>query len=187
MKFPLPALACALTLTVALSTPIAAQGQHRTAAAQDAVTIVKNTKRHQVVTNRQVAWRWQDRAGLDRSPTRYLERRGSIDYLTTLVHLWHDRAYEAMRYHHRKLVAPAPVYYSSSVNWDAIASCESGGNWATNTGNGFYGGLQFLTSTWLANGGGRYASRADLATREQQIAIASRLSLSSWPVCGAYG
>jgi hypothetical protein len=69
--------------------------------------------------------------------------------------------------------------------WDAIAECESGGNWHINTGNGFYGGLQFLTSTWLAYGGGRYAPRADLAAPWQQVAIASRMSLTHWPVCGA--
>lgn len=61
---------------------------------------------------------------------------------------------------------------ADSVNWDAIAQCESGQNWSINTGNGYYGGLQFLTSTWLGAGGGKYAPRADLATREQQIEIA---------------
>ena len=68
-------------------------------------------------------------------------------------------------------------------------SCESGGNWHINTGNGFYGGLQFDSGTWLANGGGAYAPRADLATREQQIAVANRLyaarGSSPWPVCGS--
>jgi len=77
--------------------------------------------------------------------------------------------------------------YSGGVNWDAIAECESGGDWHINTGNGYYGGLQFAQSTWEANGGLAYAPRADLATREQQIAVASRLSLSAWPHCGAYG
>lgn len=59
--------------------------------------------------------------------------------------------------------------------WDKIASCESGGNWSINTGNGYYGGLQFNAGTWLANGGGRYAARADLASRGQQITIANHL------------
>jgi hypothetical protein len=76
------------------------------------------------------------------------------------------------------------------LNWDAVANCESGGNWHINTGNGFYGGLQFTESTWLAEGGGAYASRADLASREQQIAVATRLynqsGSGSWPVCGQY-
>lgn len=72
--------------------------------------------------------------------------------------------------------------------WDAIARCEAGGNWSINTGNGYYGGVQFDQSTWVRNGGLRYASRADLATREEQIAIAevtrARQGWGAWPVCG---
>jgi uncharacterized protein YabE (DUF348 family) len=71
--------------------------------------------------------------------------------------------------------------------WDAIASCEAGGNWAINTGNGYYGGVQFDQSTWERNGGLQYAPRADLASREEQIAIASvtqqRQGWGAWPVC----
>ena len=59
--------------------------------------------------------------------------------------------------------------------WDSIARCESGGNWSINTGNGYYGGLQFLTSTWLSSGGGDFAPRADLASRAEQITVANRL------------
>lgn len=86
---------------------------------------------------------------------------------------------------------PAPaVSGGGGLNWDGVASCESGGNWHINTGNGYYGGLQFSSSTWLANGGGAYAPRADLASRDQQIAIAMKLyaqsGSASWPVCGAY-
>ena len=83
-------------------------------------------------------------------------------------------------------VTPPPS--TSGLNWDAVAACEAGGNWHINTGNGFYGGLQFDSGTWLSNGGGAYAPRADLATREQQIAIATKLydarGSSPWPVCG---
>lgn len=79
--------------------------------------------------------------------------------------------------------ARSPSYSSGSTSWDAIAACESGGNWSINTGNGYYGGLQFLQSTWEANGGLAYAARADLATREQQIDIATRIPRSSWPNC----
>ncbi|MCW2496040.1 transglycosylase family protein, partial [Jatrophihabitans sp.] len=65
----------------------------------------------------------------------------------------------------------------------------SGGNWHINTGNGFYGGLQFDIGTWQSNGGGAYAPRADEATREQQIAVANhvyaRRGSSPWPVCGS--
>ena len=71
--------------------------------------------------------------------------------------------------------------------WDKVARCESGGNWAINTGNGFYGGVQFNQSTWERHGGLRYAPRADLATREEQIAIAevtrARQGWGAWPVC----
>lgn len=85
---------------------------------------------------------------------------------------------------------PAPAASSSSgLNWDAVAACESGGNWAINTGNGFYGGLQFDYGTWLSYGGGAYAQTANLATRSEQIAVATRLynarGSSPWPVCGA--
>lgn len=71
--------------------------------------------------------------------------------------------------------------------WDAIAGCEAGGNWAINTGNGYYGGVQFDQGTWERNGGLRFAARADLATREEQIAIAEvtreRQGWGAWPVC----
>jgi len=86
--------------------------------------------------------------------------------------------------------SPAPVS-SGGVNWSAIAACESGGNWAASTGNGFYGGLQFTEQTWLGYGGGRYASSANLATPAQQIAIAQNVlagqGIGAWPVCGARG
>ncbi len=72
--------------------------------------------------------------------------------------------------------------------WDRVASCESGGNWAINTGNGYHGGLQFSQGTWAANGGGEYASAANQATRDQQIAVAERVlarqGRGAWPVCG---
>jgi peptidoglycan hydrolase-like protein with peptidoglycan-binding domain len=71
--------------------------------------------------------------------------------------------------------------------WDRVASCESGGNWAINTGNGYFGGLQFSPSTWTSFGGGRYAARADLATKGQQIEIAQNVLRAqgpkAWPVC----
>jgi len=82
------------------------------------------------------------------------------------------------------VTAPSQAH-ASSVNWNAIAQCESGNNWHINTGNGYYGGLQFTNSTWIAEGGGKYASRADLATESEQISVASHMSLSNWPVCGA--
>jgi hypothetical protein len=86
--------------------------------------------------------------------------------------------------------SPAPAS-SGGVNWAAIAACESGGNWAASTGNGFYGGLQFTEQTWLGYGGGQYAASADQATAAQQIAVAQRVlagqGIGAWPVCGARG
>nr|VTP00926.1 Resuscitation-promoting factor RpfA precursor [Mycobacterium kansasii] len=72
--------------------------------------------------------------------------------------------------------------------WDQVARCESGGNWAINTGNGYYGGVQFTPGTWASHGGGEFAPSAQLATREQQIAVAERVLATqgrgAWPVCG---
>ncbi|MGW4895932.1 transglycosylase family protein [Kitasatospora sp. NPDC004240] len=76
---------------------------------------------------------------------------------------------------------------ASVATWDKVAQCESGGNWAINTGNGFYGGLQFTSSTWAAFGGTAFAPRADLATKDQQIATAEKVLAvqgpGAWPVC----
>lgn len=82
--------------------------------------------------------------------------------------------------------ASAPAVGDGSV-WDQLAQCEATGNWAINTGNGFYGGLQFTQQTWEGFGGGAYAPRADLATREQQIAVAQKVQAAqgwgAWPAC----
>ena len=87
-----------------------------------------------------------------------------------------------------KAKSSAPSVANGSV-WDSLAQCEAGGNWAINTGNGFSGGLQFTPSTWLAYGGGQYAPQAHLATREQQIAVASKVQggqgWGAWPACTA--
>lgn len=78
----------------------------------------------------------------------------------------------------------AALNLANAAMWDRIARCESTNNWSINTGNGYYGGLQFSYTTWLANGGADFAPRADLATREQQITVANRLyaksGLSAW-------
>ena len=88
-------------------------------------------------------------------------------------------------------VSTAAPASSGGANWSAIAACESGGNWSANTGNGFYGGLQFTEQTWLAYGGGQYASSANQATEAQQIAVAERVlagqGIGAWPVCGGRG
>ncbi|MEV4483746.1 transglycosylase family protein [Micromonospora coxensis] len=89
------------------------------------------------------------------------------------------------------VLAPASPASAASVNWDAIAQCESGGNWSINTGNGYYGGLQFSQSTWSGYGGKKYAARADLASRSEQIAIAEKVldgqGIGAWPTCGKKG
>ncbi|MFJ8535157.1 transglycosylase family protein [Streptomyces sp. NPDC093591] len=73
--------------------------------------------------------------------------------------------------------------------WDRIAQCESGGNWHINTGNGYYGGLQFAPSTWRAYGGTAYAPTADQASKAQQIAVATKVQRAqgwgAWPTCSA--
>jgi LysM repeat protein len=88
-------------------------------------------------------------------------------------------------------VSAAPAASSGGVNWSAIAACESGGNWSADTGNGFYGGLQFTEQTWLGYGGGQYAPSANLASEAQQIAVAERVlagqGIGAWPLCGADG
>jgi hypothetical protein len=81
-----------------------------------------------------------------------------------------------------------PVHRAYSVNWDAIAQCESGGNWGISTGNGYSGGLQFTSSTWHANGGSGSPSGA---SREEQIRVAENVlhsqGIRAWPVCGRRG
>ncbi len=83
----------------------------------------------------------------------------------------------------------APASAADDSTWDALAQCESGGNWSINTGNSFYGGVQFSQPTWEGYGGTQYASRADLASREQQIAIAEKVLVGqgwgAWPACSA--
>ncbi|WP_425832857.1 transglycosylase family protein [Streptomyces fractus] len=78
---------------------------------------------------------------------------------------------------------------ATTSEWDQVAQCESGGNWSTNTGNGFYGGLQFSSSTWSAYGGSQYASTADQASKAQQIAVGEKVLAAqgkgAWPNCGS--
>jgi nucleoid-associated protein YgaU len=85
------------------------------------------------------------------------------------------------------LAVVTPAEAAPSV-WDKVAQCESGGNWKINTGNGYYGGVQFAASTWKAYGGKTYASQAHLATKAEQIAIARRVLAGqgpgAWPTCG---
>ncbi|MGW1876432.1 transglycosylase family protein [Streptomyces sp. NPDC001975] len=85
------------------------------------------------------------------------------------------------------LAAAGSADAASVSTWDKVAACESSGDWGIDTGNGYYGGLQFTQSTWEAYGGTRYAPRADLATKDQQIAVAEKVlggqGPGAWPVC----
>lgn len=83
----------------------------------------------------------------------------------------------------------APTANAATVGqWDQVAACESGGDWHINTGNGYYGGLQFSAQTWAGFGGTQYAPTADQATKEQQIEIAEKVlagqGAGAWPNCG---
>ncbi|GLP66601.1 MULTISPECIES: transglycosylase family protein [unclassified Streptomyces] len=86
------------------------------------------------------------------------------------------------------LMAAGSASAATASEWDAVAQCESGGNWSINTGNGYYGGLQFSASTWAAYGGTQYAAQANQASKSQQISVAEKVLASqgkgAWPVCG---
>lgn len=81
------------------------------------------------------------------------------------------------------------VTYDGDTVWDDLAQCESGGNWAINTGNGYYGGLQFNLGTWQGYGGADFAAYPHEATRDEQITVAERLrdvrGYQPWPACRA--
>ena len=85
-------------------------------------------------------------------------------------------------------LAPGTANADGGVDWDAVAACESGGNWGTATGNGCYGGLQFTMGTWHANGG---SGSPQHASREEQIRVAENVlqtqGIRAWPVCGRRG
>lgn len=86
------------------------------------------------------------------------------------------------------LIGAGGAHAASVDTWDKVAECESSGDWTINTGNGFYGGLQFTQSTWQEFGGGEHATRADLASKDQQITTAEKVlevqGPGAWPVCG---
>lgn len=90
-----------------------------------------------------------------------------------------------------KKLSPRPQAHVDGGIWDRIAACESTGRWNINTGNGYYGGLQFNQATWKSAGGLQYAPRADLATKQQQIAVAENLrskrGLQPWECAGKLG
>jgi hypothetical protein len=87
-------------------------------------------------------------------------------------------------------VLAGPASAAETHDWTGVAECESGGDWHINTGNGYYGGLQFSSSTWLGYDGGEFAARADLATPAEQVTVAERVlvgqGVGAWPTCGKY-
>lgn len=183
----LPALAGALALLCCSPTAAGAQTyRHDTTDRNLEAKAQVLRARHAIRVLRNRTWHCQDLRHAPRSETRYLERHvHALPRLHRLELYWWRLALKsqrAMNAYQRAQQVRTVVNYSG---WDRVAQCESGGNWADNTGNGFYGGLQFTISTWIAAGGLRYAQRADLASRTEQIAVASTLSLSNWPVCGA--
>lgn len=87
------------------------------------------------------------------------------------------------------LVTATASSAAPASTWDKVAQCEATGNWSIDSGNGFYGGLQFTSSTWAAFGGTQYASQANQATAAQQIAIGEKVLAAqgpgAWPICSA--
>ena len=85
------------------------------------------------------------------------------------------------------MITAGTAHAATDRTWNRLAQCESGGDWHINTGNGYYGGLQFSAGTWTSYGGDAYAPTADLATREQQIAIGEKVQAAqgwgAWPSC----
>jgi len=120
---------------------------------------------------------------------------GEVAKRTTLKSEWLDRPNPQIEIHGTKdrptpSSSSPPDYSSGNTVWDSLAECESGGNWAINTGNGYYGGLQFNYETWHAYGGGAYADYPNEASREEQIAIAEKVrdangGYGAWPGCAA--
>ena len=96
-----------------------------------------------------------------------IERSGSSSHVASSTQQAPHRRHRA--------TSSGSNFATGSTVWDRIAQCESGGNWAINTGNGYYGGLQFNYNTWLSVNGDDFASRADMATRAEQITVANRL------------
>jgi uncharacterized protein YabE (DUF348 family) len=195
-------------VTPAMTTPLTASGLN---------VVVGRVTQKTVTTTETIAFGTQQHndAALARGTTNTLTAGKAGSKIVNHVQTWVDGKLESDKIGSSKVVtAPvarvlavgtkAPAVQSapaaasgpvssgggSSVNgsmWDRIAQCESGGNWAINTGNGYYGGLQFDSQTWLGNGGGAFAPRADLASRTQQIAIANKVyaarGLAPWG-CG---
>ena len=123
-----------------------------------------------------------------RTKVRMLFTKQSVQRRRYVLRVWierHDNYCDAYRKLHKERSYGSLGSLGCVACWQRVASCESGGRWNYNGGSGFDGGLQFLPSTWQAYGGGKYAPYAYMASPMQQISIASKMSLSHWPVCGA--
>lgn len=171
----------ALAVTVLLVVLLLAVATIRDGAVQHAYAQELTWRQNEILVERAKTHRCTDELGRHRFRVQQRIITGGPAYRRWVLDLWRGRA--------RLYCKALADYRARTVTgmWYEIAVCESGRrppNWHINTGNGFYGGLQFLTSTWLAYGGGRYAPRADLATPVEQVAVASGMSLSHWPVCG---
>lgn len=134
---------------------------------------------------------------LDRIHRQYVRDHGTVRFMVNHPFSRHARRFmrlekaaerripleRAERRHVLALLHPIP-WRETVAAWMPTYECEHGrGGWATNTGNGFYGGLQFDYGTWKANGGFQFAPRADLATPQEQVLVASRLTYDGWPHC----
>lgn len=143
-------------------------------------------------------WHWQKEMSMPRTETSFLEKENiSCGFKKWVALLWRDRANTL----HKKYVKWQEEVEAKARRtlqkvtagicwecWGRVAECESSGNPSINTGNGYYGLYQFDYESWLANGGGRYAPRADLASVVEQTVIAEayrqQAGLGPWPVCG---
>ena len=130
----------------------------------------------------------EGRDGLKRVTYRYTRENGERVFSRVIASEWLTEPVARVEVHGTREPQPEPQvnYASGSTIWDELAECESGGNWAINTGNGYYGGLQFTLETWQAYGGEGYPHHA---SREEQIAVAERVQNAqgwgAWPACAA--
>lgn len=156
---------------------------------QQQIHSAKVVLKQHILSNRKETWRWETKAGHHRTRATRIGWGYSTQLMRKIVRLWHHRAIRShqhyLRYHTYRPPA-TPRYTSGGTIWDSLVNCEASGNWGANTGNGFYGGLQFKQSTWSSNGG---AGNPAYASREQQIAVAQRVLASqgwgAWPTCSS--
>jgi Transglycosylase-like domain len=131
----------------------------------------------------------QEKLDNPKTKVRMLFTQRSVKYRRYVLGVWidrHDNWCDKYRAAKKRFAEYGALGSLNCVScWLRVASCESGQRWDYNGSSGFDGGLQFLPSTWLGYGGGKYAPYAYQATAMQQISIASHMSLSHWPVCGA--